>query len=81
MTKLDTTPQVGEQDPELLNSPIADENDDQEYDLHEVSRGLPLCFFNGESYTDGSFVRSGTTLLRCDSGVWFVAGSSDPDNP
>ena len=61
--------QVGDQDPEL------------EYDLHENVRGLASCFFNDRTYADGSFVRSGNALLRCDRGVWVVAGSSDPDNP
>ena len=73
--------QVGDQDPEKRNSPVADENDEMEYDLHENVRGLSSCFFNDNSYPDGSFVRSGVTLLRCDRGVWVVAGSSDPDNP
>jgi hypothetical protein len=73
--------QVGDQDPEMQNSPIADENDDLEYDLHENVSGTASCFFNDKSYPDGSFVRSGSTLLRCDRGVWVVAGGSDPDNP
>lgn len=81
MTKPGSTEQVGDQDPEMRNSPIADEGDDLEYDLHENISGLPFCFFNDKRYTDGSFVRSGSTLLRCDSGVWLAVGGSDPDNP
>lgn len=72
---------VGEQDPERLNSPVLEENDDVEFDLSESEDGVSTCFFNDRSYTDGSFVRSGTALLRCEHGVWVVTGSSDPDNP
>ncbi len=81
MTRQGRIEQVGDQDPEMRNSPIADENDDLEYDLHESVGELPFCFFNGERYADGSCVRSGSTLLRCDSGVWLVTGNSDPENP
>jgi hypothetical protein len=71
---------VGDQDPEKRNSPVTDENDELEYDLHESVEGLSSCFFNDKSYPDGSFVHSGVTLLRCDRGVWVVVGSSDSDN-
>ena len=81
MTAPSGTEQVGDQDPQMQNSPIADEYDDLEYDPHEDVRGLPSCFFNDKSYPDGAFVRSGATLLRCDRGVWVAAGNSDPDNP
>ena len=75
------TEQVGDQDPELHNSPIADENDDVDYDLHEEVPGHSSCQFNDKNYPHGTFVCSGSTLLRCDRGVWIVSGSSDPDNP
>lgn len=81
MTTPGNTEQVGDQDPEMQNSPIADENDDLEYDLHENVSGLSSCIFNDKTYAHGSIVRSGSTLLRCDRGVWVVAGGSDPDNP
>ncbi len=81
MTTPGNTEQVGDQDPEMQNSPIADENDDLEYDLHENVSGLASCIFNDKTYAHGSIVRSGSTLLRCDRGVWVVAGGSDPDNP
>ena len=81
MNKPDGPEYVGDQDPELRNSPIADENDEFEYDVHENVSGLSSCFFNDKEYSHGSFVRSGSALLRCDRGVWVVAGSGDPDNP
>jgi Protein of unknown function (DUF1496) len=81
MTKPDGPEYVGDQDPELQNSPIADENDEFEYDVHENVSGLSSCLFNDKRYAHGSFVRSGSALLRCDRGVWVVAGSGDPDNP
>lgn len=81
MTDAGGTEQVGDQDPELHNSPIADESDEVEYDLHEEVSGLSSCLFNDKRYADGTFVRSGSTLLRCDRGVWIVAGDSATDNP
>lgn len=81
MTESSSAEQVGDQDPQLQNSPVTDEFDEMEYDLHEDVRGISACFFNDKSYPDGSFVRSGSVLLRCDRGVWIVAGGSDPDNP
>ena len=74
--------QVGEQDPELQNSPIVDESeDDVEYDLHEQLAEHSFCFFNNQRFPNGAYVSSGTIRLRCDRGVWVVSGSSDPDNP
>lgn len=81
VNKADGTEQVGDQDPELANSPIADEAEDAEYDLHENVSGLGSCLFNDKEYADGTYVSSGHTLLRCDRGVWVVSGSSDPHNP
>jgi hypothetical protein len=81
MTEQGGTEQVGDQDPELHNSPIANESDDVDYDLHEEVSGLSSCLFNDKKYANGTFVRSGDTLLRCDRGVWIVSGGSDPDNP
>ena len=81
MTEPGGVEQVGDQDPELRNSPIADESDDVDYDLHEEIEGLTSCLFNGESYPDGAFVCSGSALLRCDRGVWIASGSCDPDHP
>ena len=74
-------PNVGAQDPELKNSPIALE-DDEEFEVlkQEIPRG-PGCFFNGERFPDNAFVRSGTGLLKCDRGIWVAAGPSDPENP
>ena len=73
--------QVGDQDPELGNSPIADETGDAEYDPRENVSGNTACLFNDKEYPDGTYVCSGHTLLRCDRGIWIPSGSSDPDNP
>ena len=81
MTDPGGTEQVGDQDPEMHNSPIADESDDVDYDLHEEVPGESSCYFNDKSYPHGTFVCSGSTLLRCDRGVWITSGGSDPDNP
>lgn len=74
--------QVGDQDPELSNSPVQDEHDEQvDYDLHENVSESGFCLFNGEQFQNGTYVCSGDTLLRCDRGVWIISGTCDPDNP
>jgi len=73
--------QVGAPDPELRNSPIVEETD-EDYEI--AARTLPdehLCYFNGDSYQHDQFVCSGSELLRCSRGVWLQEGSCDPDNP
>lgn len=74
-------PEVGAPDPELRNSPIAEEMDEDYEVMRQEVPGEPVCYFNGEAFKNGSYVRSGTTLLRCDYGLWVSAGPGDPDNP
>ena len=74
-------PQVGAPDPELKNSPIADEEDEETDVVRQQVPGEPVCYFNGTSYKHGAFVQSGSQLLKCSYGVWVDEGSSDPDNP
>ncbi|MEE8042835.1 MAG: hypothetical protein V3T15_08585 [Pseudomonadales bacterium] len=42
-------PQVGAPDPELKNSPIAEEMDEESRSLRLEVPGEPVCFFNGEA--------------------------------
>lgn len=72
---------LGAQDPELKNSPIADETDEDVEALRESVPGEPVCFFNDNAYPHGTVVRSGTAFLRCDHGIWLPSGPGDPDNP
>lgn len=74
-------PQVGAQDPELRNSPIADEEDEDTDVVRQQVPGEPVCYYNGTEYRHGTFVRAGSQLLKCSYGVWVDEGSSDPDNP
>jgi len=74
-------PNLGAQDPELKNSPVAWESDEDTEALREEGPGEPVCFFNGQAYDHGTVIKSSTVLLRCDRGIWFPAGPSDPDNP
>ena len=73
---------VGGQDPELKNSPICGE-DDEEPDAapFDEASAAEVCYFNGESFAAGTIVASGSLLLRCEFGVWVPFGGSDPDNP
>lgn len=73
--------QVGAPDPELRNSPIVEEMD-EDFDIAAQSLPEePLCYFNGQPYGDGQWVCSGAELLRCERGTWVQEGSCDPDNP
>lgn len=79
MTQDDPLPQVGASDPELKNSPIVDEGD---FDPDEAPPGMeteaPVCHFNGEAFALGSYVRSGSDLLKCERGVWVRMGEQRP---
>jgi len=73
--------QVGSQDPERRNSPVAGEMDeDRELPRQEVGEEA-VCYFNDQVYEHGAYVRSGTVLLKCSRGLWMEAGPGDPDNP
>jgi hypothetical protein len=74
-------PQVGAQDPELRNSPIADEEDEDTDVVRQQLPGAAVCYFNGTEYAHGTFVASGSQVLRCSYGVWIDSGSSDSRNP
>jgi hypothetical protein len=76
-----STPNVGSQDPERRNSPVAWESDEDSEVLRQEVAREPVCYFNDTAYSHGTTVRSGTVLLRCDRGLWVPAGSSDPANP
>ena len=73
--------QVGAPDPERRNSPVAEETDEEYEVLRREIQGEPVCFFNDQSFGHGTYVCSGSTLLRCDYGLWVRIGSCDPDNP
>jgi hypothetical protein len=77
------TRDVGAVDPKLKTSPIAEEmSEDWQLLRQEVPEGAaPMCYFNGESFQSGAFVRSGTVVLECREGLWIEAGPADPRNP
>ena len=80
MTHHASIPHVGAQDPELPNSPIAEEEDEDTDVIRQQVPGEPVCYFNGEEYKDGSYVVSGSLLLQCSLGVWVESAASDPRN-
>lgn len=73
--------QVGAQDPELKNSPVAEEMDDEVQALKQELPGEPACHFNNQAFAHGEYVCSSNALLRCDYGIWVRTGSCDSDNP
>ncbi len=79
MTK--KTQELGAPDPELKNSPIAWEGDEETEALREETPDEPECFFNDRPYSDGTVISSGSTRLRCDHGIWIPAGPSDFGKP
>jgi hypothetical protein len=81
MVSRPTMPRVGAMDPELRNSPVIQELDEEPDLVLQHRPGEHVCYFNGRSYPHGEYVASGTQVLRCDSGVWIEAGPADPDNP
>lgn len=74
-------PQVGAQDPELRNSPIAEEEDEETDVVRQQLPGAAACWYNGTEYDHGSYVVSGSQVLKCHYGVWIDSGSADPRNP
>lgn len=74
-------PEVGALDPELRNSPVAQEFDEDVDTLRQQMPGEPVCYFNGRSFAHGRYVSSGGQVLHCHYGVWIDAGSADRDNP
>jgi hypothetical protein len=77
------TRDVGAVDPKLTTSPIAEEmSEDWQLLQQEVPEGgAPVCYFNGEAFQSGEFVRSGTVVLECRDGLWIEIGPADPRNP
>jgi len=74
---------VGAQDPNLQNSPIAwpvEDQDEAAAEEPEVDDTEPNpCYFNGERFAHGSYVRSGDTILHCELGVWTDIGPTHPE--
>jgi hypothetical protein len=69
---LDTPEEVGAPDPERENSPIVDESQyDEETGARDLEAERGVCFFNDRAYPIGTYVKSGSELLRCSrGGVW-----------
>jgi hypothetical protein len=68
--------QIGTQNPELKNSPIAWEGDEETETLRESLPSEPVCFFNDREYPNGAVVISGSDRLRCERGVWIPTDSA-----
>lgn len=72
-------PQVGAPDPERRNSPVLTDPE-QSFELlrEQIDETTPSCYFNDVNYPDGAEVASGSTILRCDRGIWVDVGSRVP---
>jgi len=81
MTQSNPTP-AGTLDPELRNSLILEDTDENFAELAQQVEELDVCYFNNVSYPSGHYVCSGSSeLLRCEKGIWIREGSCNPDNP
>jgi hypothetical protein len=70
-------PQVGAPDPELRNSPILDDEDEELATELEVETGV--CYFNSVAYALGAYEMRGSELLHCEErGVWVRSGEMRP---
>ena len=79
MTEIKHIEVAGAPDPELNCSPIADEGDDETEVLRQEMPGEPVCYFNNKSYSTGSYIKSGTSILKCDYGIWIPTGTADDE--
>jgi len=79
MSDTQEIPHVGAPDPELKNSPVFDEADNDYLSL-DLELESSACYFNGKSYTIGQYICSGGELLRCEEKVvWMREGSCHQD--
>ena len=81
MSPIQSIPHVGAQVPEMKNSPIVDDTDDEIYVVGQEVEEQPCCYYNNTSYDDGSYVNTGADVLVCNKGLWIYQSSSDPDKP
>jgi hypothetical protein len=75
------TQDLGAQDPERKNSPVAWEADDDTETLRESVPDEAVCYFNDAGYEHDTVVSSGSLLLRCDHGVWVPSGTTSAGKP
>jgi hypothetical protein len=75
------TLELGAQDPELKNSPVAWEGDEDTEALREEIPEEAECFFNGRAFSHDTVISSGSTRLRCDYGLWIPAGPGGAGKP
>lgn len=64
---------LGAPDPELRNSPIILDIDDEREIIDTEIPEERICYFNGESYPHGDYIKSATVILQCDRGAWVEA--------
>lgn len=60
----------GAPEPELNNSPIFRDIDAEREVVDTAIPEERICYFNGKSYEHGTYIKSNTTVLKCDRGAW-----------
>ncbi len=68
---------LGSPVPELKNSPIFSNIDDEQAMIEAQIPEERMCYFNGEIYQHGTFIKSNSIILQCDRGVWVEAQKID----
>mgnify|MGYP000648464769 CR=1 FL=1 len=56
--------------PELKNSPIIGNVDDERELIEPEIPEERSCYFNDQSYRHGTHIKSDSIILLCDRGVW-----------
>lgn len=72
---------LGTPHPDLRTSPVLMPFELEERPTADDNTTLPACYFNGEVFDHGSYIRSGDSVLRCEAGVWAVLPRDDDDFP
>ncbi len=81
MSKPVNVVEVGAADPELQNSPVIMETDDDFDTAGQGLAGIAACYFNGKAFDEGQYIRSGEEALRCHRGAWVPETSCLPTDP
>lgn len=61
---------VGAPLPELENSPIISDIDEEQELIDPEIPEERMCYYSGESYPHGTYIKTGVVVLKCDRGAW-----------
>lgn len=68
---------LGSPIPELKNSPVISNIEDERAMIEAQIPEERMCYFNDEIYEHGTFIKSNAITLECDRGVWVEVPAGD----